>query len=306
MEVPEVVKKNWPIALGAVAGIGILIYMSRGNSGGGSSDYAAMLQASAQNTAANQSFALAKSAQDAQIAQADKALNVQAMQAQGAMVGAIASAAGGLVQSLNAPTVAALNAGAAENIATIQGAVANSIAGYTAQGSILQSTAAASSAYAQSLAAQSQALSNAVSASQQAMASQAQAENAANARTNEANAAAGAKRTSTYAGLASTALMAFSDERVKKNVEPVARDSVADIAALEFVQFDYDESKVGVQLIPHFDVGVLAQRAEAINSNWVVEVEDVKQIVLPTMLLSALHAIQILTARIEELENKNG
>jgi len=193
-DIAELTKKYWPYALGAVAGVGLLIYMGRSNSSSGGGDYAAYLQASAQQSAANQSYTLAKSAQDAQIALADKQANVAALQAQGQMVGAIATAAGGLVQSLNAPTVAALNAGAAENVSTIQGAVANSIASYTAQGSIIQSTANASGKYAEALGMQSQALSNAVSASMQSLAASTTAE--ANSRANTAKAWASAPASS--------------------------------------------------------------------------------------------------------------
>lgn len=300
MDIPPIIKNNWPVVIGGVLGVGILIYVSRGSSGG------TQYVSAPDNTAANQSYALAKSAQDAQVALADKQANVAAMQAQGAMVSAIAGAAGGLVQSLNQPTVAALNSAAAENVATIQGAVANSIAGYTAQGSIVQSTAAASSAYAQALAQQSQALATAVSSSQQAIGQSAGAQATATANTNQANAAAGSRNVSTAASLGTAALMAFSDERVKTIIGETERDSVSDIATLQFIAFDYDESKIGKQLVPHFDVGITAQQAERINSDWVIEIDGVKQIVLPTMLMSAMHAVKQLAERVEQLEIDNG
>lgn len=310
MDIPPVIKNNWPYIAGGVIGIVALIYISRsGGSSSGSSDMSAYLASQAAAGQANQQYALAKSAQDAQTALANKQLDVQAMQAQGAVISAVAGAAGGLVQSLNAPTVAALNAAAAENSVTIQGAVANSIAGYTAQGSMLQSVANASSSYASALAEQSKALSGAVQSAQNAIGNQARADSQYMASATQSQSQASAAKWGAVAGAVSSlggAAIAASDERVKLNVNETERNSVEDIQALAFVQFDYDESKVGEQLIPHFDVGVIAQQAEKINPNWVVELDGIKQVVIPTMLMSALHAIQTLSLRVAELEGRNG
>lgn len=106
-------------------------------------------------------------------------------------------------------------------------------------------------------------------------------------------------------GGCSWSALAASDERVKENVAPTAEDSLAKIAALEFVQFDYR-----ADLLPeyaaagHRRVGLIAQQAQAIDTEFAIEVPHSEYLHIndQPLLMAALHAIKQLQARVAALE----
>lgn len=172
LHIPPVIKNHWPIVVGGVLGVGLLIYMSRSGSSSETDPTAAWLAAQANAGAANQSYSLAQQSQDAQIALAQTAANTAAAAAQGQTAIGLVGASAEFINSLNAPAVAAIGAAAAENAVSINSSVASAIAGYSAAGSMLQSTAGAASAYSATLAANTNALAAAVAASQAGITSQ--------------------------------------------------------------------------------------------------------------------------------------
>lgn len=172
----ENTKKYWPYALGAVIGVGIIIYFNRGSSSGGSDNaYASLAAAQSAGSASNQQFALQKAQLDSQMALADKQLTISAMKAQGETAAQLAGAAGTVISALNAPSVAAINAAAAENVATINSSVLAASAGYMAQAQMVTAAGQASQGFAAALAQQAAVLGQASVASTMMIPAQQQA-----------------------------------------------------------------------------------------------------------------------------------
>lgn len=98
-----------------------------------------------------------------------------------------------------------------------------------------------------------------------------------------------------------------SDARLKKNVAPTTQDSLAKIARLDFVQFEFGNLPSGAAVDDGHvhKVGFIAQQAEAIDSEWVVEPEGgFKQPDTFALLCEALHAIKQLNAKVAALEER--
>lgn len=92
-----------------------------------------------------------------------------------------------------------------------------------------------------------------------------------------------------------------SDARLKKDVAPTVRDSLGDVCALQFVGYTFNDVAKLFAGIKR-NTGVLAQQAEQINPDWVESRGDYKQLNLEAMLMSALHAVQQLSARVAAME----
>ena len=91
-----------------------------------------------------------------------------------------------------------------------------------------------------------------------------------------------------------------SDERLKNNIKPTKRDSLNDIKQIDFKSFKYNDERFGPK-----ELGVIAQQIEKVNPEWVNTMSDGHK--MPDsndLLVSALHAIQQLNKKVEELENK--
>ena len=92
-----------------------------------------------------------------------------------------------------------------------------------------------------------------------------------------------------------------SDARLKQNVAPTAEDSLAQISAIDFTQFDFIDTG------HHTGLGIIAQDAEKIAPDWIVQkddggdLKDKRMLNTLAMLMSALHAIQQLNKKVEQL-----
>ena len=292
MDVKQVAVDNWPYLVGGVVGVYILYRVSRGSGGASAPASVVVGGASPGDVAAGYA---------AQI-QRDKVLGENAVAfvgAQGLSALQAAKGAADVIGALQGPTVAAINAAAADNIATVQSSAAAAIASYGAQANITGATAGASGAMAAALAAQSQALSQAIVSSNAAIVGQQQA-----LRPVVGNPEGGTDTAGIISAAAPIVMGLMSDETVKKNIEPVAVDSLEQISRLRFVSFDYDAEKVGD--LASFKVGLISQEAKAINSAWVQNVNGIEYLVVPQMLMSAFHAIAQLQAKIKELEFNHG
>ena len=95
----------------------------------------------------------------------------------------------------------------------------------------------------------------------------------------------------------------ISDIRLKTDIMPTAVDSLADIARLEFVGFRYRNDKFQIDDGRFHRVGIIAQEAMAVEPNWVGNAGDYFQLDTNELLLSALHAIQQLNAKVDSLVN---
>lgn len=93
-----------------------------------------------------------------------------------------------------------------------------------------------------------------------------------------------------------------SDVRLKENIEPIKQDSLALIEQVDFKTYDF---KTGL----HVNAGLVAQEVEQFAPQWVVEkdtgeYEDGRFLNTQEMLLSAMHAIQQLSAEVKALKEQ--
>ena len=110
----------------------------------------------------------------------------------------------------------------------------------------------------------------------------------------------------------------LSDARLKKDVAPTEVDSLAQIAKIRFIQYRFRDDipwTEGPDDPPDHDdifamddgrlhaIGMLAQEAEVINHEWVLNEGTWKQLDMEKRLMSAMHAIQQLNARVDSLVN---
>lgn len=94
-----------------------------------------------------------------------------------------------------------------------------------------------------------------------------------------------------------------SDVRLKENIEPIVQDSRSLIDQVDFKTYDFTKSGV------HVDAGVVAQQVEKFAPSWVVqkdtgEYEDGRFLNTQEMLISAMHAIQQLSAEVKSLKEQ--
>jgi hypothetical protein len=151
-------KEHWPIAVGVVGGLLLIMWYRGRSSGGGGDTYGALLAQQAAAGQQNAAMSLQLRQLEIQAAAQERQANIASMQAQGEVAGQLASGAGTLIQALNAPTVAAINAGAAENVATIQSSVAAAIGGFQSQAEMVSAAGMATHAYAAGIASQTNTL----------------------------------------------------------------------------------------------------------------------------------------------------
>lgn len=91
-----------------------------------------------------------------------------------------------------------------------------------------------------------------------------------------------------------------SDERLKKNIVPTREDSLAKIERIQFKAFDFtDELPVFAGISRK--AGVVAQQIKQIDPDWVSSEGDYLQLNTETLLTSAMHAIQQLSAEVKAL-----
>ena len=97
-----------------------------------------------------------------------------------------------------------------------------------------------------------------------------------------------------------------SDERLKRDIEPTQQDSLADIEKLSFVRFRFRDgvTKLKIDDGQVHPLGLIAQQAEAVNSNWANSAGTFKAIDQYSILMSALHAIQQLNDQVRTLTAK--
>jgi hypothetical protein len=93
-----------------------------------------------------------------------------------------------------------------------------------------------------------------------------------------------------------------SDVRIKENIEPIVQDSLSIIDQTEFVSYDYKKGG-------HINAGVIAQQVEQYAPQWVSEhnngeFEDARFLKHHEMLMTALHAIQQLSAEVKSLKEQ--
>lgn len=98
-----------------------------------------------------------------------------------------------------------------------------------------------------------------------------------------------------------------SDERLKKDIAPTVADSLADIEQMQFKQFRFRDD---VTTYPVDDgrlhpVGLIAQEMEQVSPAWVNNLGSFKQPDQYALLMTALHGIQQLIARVRGLEGRN-
>lgn len=94
-----------------------------------------------------------------------------------------------------------------------------------------------------------------------------------------------------------------SDERLKKNLTPTREDSLAKVERIEFKAFDFtDELPVFAGISRK--AGVVAQQIEQIDPDWVSREGDYLQLNTETLLTSAMHAIQQLSAEVKALRER--
>jgi len=102
-------------------------------------------------------------------------------------------------------------------------------------------------------------------------------------------------------GIGYTWPISTSDARLKQNVRPTVEDSLSKVRRMSFRAFEYNE------VSPMFagmsrKAGLVAQDLEQIDSAFITEGGDYKQLCTETLLTAALHAIQQLEARVRQLE----
>jgi hypothetical protein len=95
-----------------------------------------------------------------------------------------------------------------------------------------------------------------------------------------------------------------SDVRIKENIKPIAQDSLALIDQTEFVEYDYKSNGL------HIHAGVVAQEVEKHAPQWVSQhdngagITDMRFMKHHEMLMTALHAIQQLSAEVKDLKQQ--
>ena len=95
-----------------------------------------------------------------------------------------------------------------------------------------------------------------------------------------------------------------SDVRIKENIKPIAQDSLALIDQTEFVEYDYKKNG------SHIHAGVIAQEVEQFAPQWVSEhdngdgITDMRFMKHHEMLMTAMHAIQQLSAEVKDLKRQ--
>lgn len=107
--------------------------------------------------------------------------------------------------------------------------------------------------------------------------------------------------TSAYGHL-HTRFSAASDKKLKKNIKDVKEDSLYKIEQIEFKSFDYKDEANGKS----YNVGAIAQDLEQIDPTWVQKFGEDDTLYLDThkLLMAAMHGIQQLNKKVEELEKK--
>jgi Chaperone of endosialidase len=103
--------------------------------------------------------------------------------------------------------------------------------------------------------------------------------------------------------------MSVSDGTIKEAVAPTEQDSLAKVSAIDFVQYRFKRLPGDIQVDDgHLHkVGLIAQQAETIDPEWIVDVEGgYKQPDTYALLMSAMHAIKQLNAKVAALEAKLG
>jgi hypothetical protein len=94
-----------------------------------------------------------------------------------------------------------------------------------------------------------------------------------------------------------------SDARLKKNIKPTTEDSVAKIGKMQFRSFEFTDVAPMFKGIKRKS-GLIAQEAEKVDPDWITNGGDYKQLNMETLLTTALHAIQQLSAKITDLEER--
>lgn len=163
-DVKGFLKKYWPYIVGAIVGLYILLRYSSGGSSasGGSTDYAAFMnaqtQASSQNAALQGQLASVAAQQaldrdklNAQIAYDNKDLDIKKnavaadafnafQNSQAAMAQSLGTSASTIINALNTPAITAMSAGAIENAAALEAAGMVAANSFNAQGGMVAST----------------------------------------------------------------------------------------------------------------------------------------------------------------------
>ena len=317
MHVPEVVHKYWPYMVGGTVGLYVLFKL-RGNSAAPVDNTAAMLasqasagaansqaqaqlaavqaQAAATNHASDNAFAVQMAQLTAGIGAQNNAAQVANMNAQAAMAGAIGSSAAQVVASLNLPAMQAINSAATENSAVLGAAASVANTGFLAQASSIKATAGVTQSIASSL------LNTQISTGQFT-----QAAAGTGAAVQQGSSGGGSSTNDTIktvGEVASVAAMFFSDSNVKEEIAITKRDSVSDICELDFIEFKYINELVGEQDVNSPSLGIIAQKAESINPDWVLNDMPYKRLNTNAMLMSALHAVSLLAAEVAILKGQ--
>ena len=96
--------------------------------------------------------------------------------------------------------------------------------------------------------------------------------------------------------------MNLSDARLKKDIAPTQVDSLAQITRMRFVGFNWrDDLDFEIGDDTFNPVAILAQEAELIEPKWISNAGTWKQPDQYTMLMSAMHSIQQLSAKVAKL-----
>lgn len=99
--------------------------------------------------------------------------------------------------------------------------------------------------------------------------------------------------------------MSVSDGRLKEAIAPTVEDSLSKVCAIDFVQYRFKRLPGQIQVDDgHLHkVGLIAQQAETIDPDWIVEPEGGhKQPDTYALLMDAMHAIKQLNAKVAALE----
>lgn len=164
-DVKGFLKKYWPYIVGAIVGLYILLRYSSGggsSASGGSTDYAAFMnaqtQASSQNAALQGQLASVAAQQaldrdklNAQIAYDTKDLDIKKnavaadafnafQNSQAAMAQSLGTSASTIINALNTPAITAMSAGAIENAAALEAAGIVAAQSFNAQSGMVSST----------------------------------------------------------------------------------------------------------------------------------------------------------------------
>lgn len=160
LEIPAIIKDNWPMAVGGIVGIYLILKFmgSKGSStpapviagGMDSTAYAAMANANA----AVQTAQIQAASKAAEIQAQNDAMNTQAaiinnqnnnaaqiafVQTQGQVAQSVGSAAQGIITALELPSIQAMNSAAAQNNATLDAAAKVAESGFLSQAAISSS-----------------------------------------------------------------------------------------------------------------------------------------------------------------------